>query len=375
MAGISRAFREKDLERVVELCRAVFGAKKADKFRRNWHWYFNENPALKSYTSSKPSYNSSKSSNSSNRPSSHVFEDNGRIVGYISVVPGIVRIKNKNTGFVWGGDLMSHPGQRGKGIGKEMVRRWKEEANICLALGVGDAAYSIESRMGWFNVDTAKAMIKIISSKKFIAKILKTGKLDFLSPASDILLEIFFRAKKPGDEKCYSISEIKYFDSRFDRFWNRVSKSLGIAVVRNSEYLNWKYTKNPSQSFRIFTISEKKNNVLKGYVVLGKIKSDNLVWGRVVDFVIDPQEKDAMQAFISHLVRHFKKENCDGIQVYGMKKGHRSMFRKNGFFYFKPMGQRFIVKIDKPDKLPCNLGYLRNPDNWFITAGDSDFTA
>lgn len=363
MASISRAFQEKDLDGVVELCRAVFGAKKAERFMRNWSWYFNENPALESY---KPP---------TKKPSSQVFEDNGRIVGYISVVPGVIRIKNKNTGFVWGGDLMSHPSQRGKGIGKEMVRRWKDESNICLALGVGDVAYSIESRMGWFNVDTAKAMINIISSEKFIARVSGTGKLGFLSPAADILLKIFFRLKKSGDEKRYSISGIKYFDSRFDGFWNRVSKSLGTAIVRSSEYLNWKYTKNPSQSFRIFTISERKNNALKGYVVLGKIKSGNLVWGRVVDFVVDPLEKDAMQALVPYIVRHFKKENCDGIQVYGMKKEHRSMFRKNGFFYFKPMSQRFIVKIDKPDKLPCNMGYLRNPDNWFITAADSDFTA
>lgn len=154
---ISRPFRETDLEDVFNLRKAVVGSHVAKKFKRNWQWHFRQNPLLKSFN-----------------PNSWVVEMNKQIVGYISVVPGLMKVKDKKVNFVWGGDLMSDPTRRGKGIGKEMVRRWKEEANICLALGVGDVAHKIERKFGWFNIDICKIMIKVINTEKFLCYLAKT---------------------------------------------------------------------------------------------------------------------------------------------------------------------------------------------------------
>lgn len=365
----SRPFEDSDLDGVIELRGIVFGKEKALNFRKSWNWYFNGNPVLKSY-----------------RPRSWVVEkkgDNsknkgrkkGRIVGYISVTPGLLKIGNMRSKFVWGGDLMSDPEQRGKGIGKEMARRWKEEANICLALGVGDVAYDIESKMGWYNVDVCKAMIKILNPGSFIDYLSKTKKSiisSILSKPLSIVLDVFFRAKKYRHGS-RTITEMKRFDNKFDDFWAEASKNLEIAVVRDKDYLNWKYTLNPARMFRVFAAADNRTKKIKGYAVLSKISSGNFNWGRIVDFVASPYDKDAMQALISHSIDHFRKEKCDGIQVYGMKKEHRRMFSRNGFIYSKSMKQRFIVKIDNHAGLP-DQAYFKNPDNWFVTAGDSDFT-
>lgn len=367
----SRPFRESDLDSIIRLRSLVFGKDKALSFKRNWKWYFRENPVLESY---RP-----KSWIVENKAKDDSIRSNSKIAGYISITPSLLKIGSKQVKFTWGGDLMSDPDKRGKGIGKEMVRRWKEEANICLALGVGDVAYGIESSMGWADIGIGKAMIKILDAGKFIDYAMKTKKSmlsSLLSKPFNIFLRLFFRAKKSKHADDLSIAEIRRFDRSFDDFWAEVSGDLGISVVRDSEYLNWKYTQNPSRKFRIFAATEKKTGKIRGYIVLAKMQSENFSWGRIVDFVVSPTDKKSIQLLISFAVGHFEKEKCDGIQVYGMKKEHRNLFRKNGFMYSKQMSQRFIVKIDdvKKDNLP-RMDYFRNPDNWFITAGDSDFTS
>lgn len=352
----SRAFRENDLKRVVKLRSLVFGKDKAKTFEKNWEWYHRQNPVWRVY-----------------KPNSWVAEKGSEILGYISVIPGLMRINGKNTRFVWGGDLMSHPGHRGKGIGKEMVRRWKEEANICMALGVGDVAFGIEKSLGWFESDMAKAMVKILDSGKFLEYALKTKTAGYLSPALDLFLGIFCRTRKPAKREGCFVKEIKTFDSRFTKFWNEVSKNFNIAVIRNMEYLNWKYKKNPGRNFGIFAVEEKKTKEIKGYMVLTEIKSKNFRWGRIVDFVTGLSDKKTMQVLIGTAVSYFKKRKCHGIQVFGMKKEHRDVFRKNGFIYSRAMKHRFIVKIGSTKNLP-GIDFFKNPKNWFITAGDSDFT-
>ncbi|PIN86292.1 hypothetical protein COV19_05785 [Candidatus Woesearchaeota archaeon CG10_big_fil_rev_8_21_14_0_10_44_13] len=355
----TRTFRESDLAGVISLCRLVFGSKTAEKFKKNWHWYSRENPVLRDH-----------------KLDSWVVENKGKIIGYINLNPGMIKMGDKNVMIAWGGGLMAHPGHRGKGIGKEMVKRWKEEANICLALGVGDVAYGIESSMGWSNLDMAKAMIRIINPEKFLSYSLKMkkGRLSYLlSRPLGLILAMFFSAKKPGRYLAdHTIDELKNFDSRFDVFWDEVSDDLGIAAVRDKEYLDWKYTKNPTRGFRIFAAADKKGRI-NGYVVITKISSENFNWGRVVEFVASPHDIGTMQALIWKINDYFIEEGCDAIQAYGMKRQHRKMFSKNGFIYSRTMGQRFIVKIDDTKNLP-DIRFFKNPDNWFVTAGDSDFT-
>lgn len=150
-----------------------------------------------------------------------------------------------------------------------------------------------------------------------------------------------------------------------------MSRSFNIAVIRGKEYLNWKYIKNPTRKFKIYSISEKNSGKMRGYVVLSRITSTNFKWGRVVDFVVDPTDKEVMQILITHTVKYFEKQKCDGIQIFGMKKEHRKMFRKNGFINLILKKQRFIIKIDRPEP---DIDFFKNPENWFITAGDSDFS-
>lgn len=354
---LSRPFSAEDrndLDGVIRLYSAVFGRDKAARLRKNWKWYNRENPAKKSYD-----------------PRSWVIENKGKIVGHISVNPGIMMCDGRKAYFAWGGNLMADPTHRGKGIGKEMVRKWKDEANICLALGVGDVAYGIESSMGWFNVDAAGSLIKPLNTGRFLQFIFRFRSAAKMAFIVDIILNIFFRSRRASDG--FMIKRISSFGKEYDLLWKELSKEFPISSIRNSEHLNWKYTKNPSRDFEIFEVRD-KTGVLAGYFVASKVSSDNFDWCRVVDIAVSPKDKEAIQSMISFIISHSKSQGCDGIQAYGMHDLHRKMFRKNGFIHMRPMDQRFIVKVDDPGEYGKDMRFFRDEKNWFVTAGDSDFT-
>ena len=62
------------------------------------------------------------------------------------------------------------------------------------------------------------------------------------------------------------VHEIAAFDTRHDALWERVSRDLVCAVVRDASYLNWKYVDQPGQTFVRLELTER--NALLGSAVL-----------------------------------------------------------------------------------------------------------
>src|SRR5262249_20025650 len=64
----------------------------------------------------------------------------------------------------------------------------------------------------------------------------------------------------------YRTEEIDRADSRFDELWQRASWELVIGE-RTSDYLNWRYAKFKSESYRFFCLVELATGRVAGYLV------------------------------------------------------------------------------------------------------------
>ncbi|HLC46760.1 MAG TPA: GNAT family N-acetyltransferase [Candidatus Nanoarchaeia archaeon] len=367
---LSRPMRDTDRKGIIALCAKVFGKDKASALRQRMDWLFLNNPALKAF-----------------KADSWVVENKREIVGNITITPAILRVEGRKARFVWGGNLMADTDHRGRGIGKEMVRRWKEEHKACFALGVGDVAFDIERNMGWKNVNACKAMVKILKPEIFVNAVMKG--LPGKSVATAILNAInfiFLREKRAAESSGFLVKKTKKFDIRADRLWASLSNTLPIAIDRDSGYLNWRFCSNPARRFDILLLEENKGQkdgkngdqgkkALKGYCVFTTVNSDRFLWGRIVELVIDPSDERGMQQLISAALSIAKKKGCDGVQCYGLLTGNRRMLSKNGFVRSYGMDQRFIIRIDSETYSGRSRDYFLDEKNWFISAGDSDFTA
>lgn len=62
----------------------------------------------------------------------------------------------------------------------------------------------------------------------------------------------------------YSIKRINWTDNRLDGFWEKLSDGFSLSLVRDKDYLYWRYAANPFSPYQIF-----------GFFLFGKLKG----WG------------------------------------------------------------------------------------------------
>jgi hypothetical protein len=170
--------------------------------------------------------------------------------------------------------------------------------------------------------------------------------------------------------------EINYFDTRFDELWGMISNNFTIAIVRNAEYLNWRYIQNPNNNYyKIFAL-EKSNKIL-GYVIL-KIKRFE---ARNVGYIVDLfalKDKDIIEKLLLNAIYYLEDMGVDLI-IFCLKDTFISdMLLAFGFVkdsisnqYTTYIPDSFLVALNFNPQIQNEIVY--NLDNWFIMMGDSDW--
>ena len=106
-----------------------------------------------------------------------------------------------------------------------------------------------------------------------------------------------------------SITKERLFDEEFTRLWENVHDHYAIAVVRDAQYLNWRYVHNPVREYRIFAAREQGR--LRGFVVLGSVLRAvrGIPTGNIAECLIAPDSLLAAEALLHHAVEVFVRES------------------------------------------------------------------
>jgi hypothetical protein len=173
-------------------------------------------------------------------------------------------------------------------------------------------------------------------------------------------LEKLGRKKVVKDSRVF---EVKAFDSRFDRLWFEASKSLDIATVRDSVYLNWRYTNSP-RNYKIWACEEKDGHI-SGYLVL--FCEDDM--GHIID-LLALDYKNVIPALLGR-ADEYCSNRCHTLSCWCLDQGQVSTVLKNhGFLRIKSHNKIVFNSVDCTTEQE-NL--LKNSGNWYITMGDSDY--
>jgi hypothetical protein len=151
------------------------------------------------------------------------------------------------------------------------------------------------------------------------------------------------------------------FDQRFDEFWNDVSRINKIVVVRDSDYLNWRYFEKPNSNYIIF-VAEKNNKVL-GYIVL-RLKK---ISGIIIDMLAYP-DKRVMRSLLLKATDFFKCRKVSWITCSILPNDVYYKALKESGFIPVPSDNPLIARVNIPK---ISQAFVKDPRNWHITAGDS----
>jgi len=162
-----------------------------------------------------------------------------------------------------------------------------------------------------------------------------------------------------------TISQVSSFDERINEFWARVSSQYEIMVVRNKEYLNWRYAAVPDVDYSIY-IAEKGGEIC-GYLVLRYMRREHTRLAAICDILTESPQ--ISRCLIWEAVEHCEREKVD--VVYGHMIADRTLiksFRNSGFIPFL-RSRRFVAYSTLPH---VSAEFLKDPENWFVQIGDSD---
>ncbi|MBU1628313.1 GNAT family N-acetyltransferase [bacterium] len=350
-----RSYEKGDEDNILELFKRVFGK---NRTREEWNWRFKENPAGKSII--------------------EVARDGDRIIGHYSVSPAKFLVQGSEYIGMQEIDLMVSPdyikGLKKAGVfiklGKKLYEN-VEKAGIKFTFGFPNQNSSpIGSKLlGW----KAVAEIPLYSlylTTKLIKEKIKTNPLKrFLAI---LLFKIYFTCCKLVRSlilrRCMAIEKIDHFDERAEVLWQDNGSKYDIAIIRNSEYLNWRFFQHPLKEYTVYGIFRDDN--LAGYIALKTIISDSggIKEGLIVDLFAEMDNSSVVKLLLVKAIDYFEKWGCDVIRGWMMPEYfYNSPFIQLGF---KRASSQITLYINTMGKDPAHEKLQTS--RWYIQMADSD---
>jgi hypothetical protein len=266
----------------------------------------------------------------------------------------------------------THPNYRRMRVFETLAKRLTQEAekeNIFIIFHFPNklARLALLKRLNRFNVSRRKVFVKPlrwnnILKLKFRNKVL----LHISKLAIELVDKVFFRRMKRPKIDGLAIKRVSSFDERINDFWNEVFDQHKIIVVRDVDYLNWKYVSVPDANYQIY-IAEEKGKI-HGYLVFKFVERTKLRECRISEVLADSQT--ITQCLVSEVIEECQRQKIDIASCEMLAgKEYRKAFKNNGFIYRPKKGRWISAYSNQPD---VTQKFLKNPKNWFMMPGDSD---
>ena len=165
------------------------------------------------------------------------------------------------------------------------------------------------------------------------------------------------------------IKEVTHFSASFDRLWESFRQTLHTSIDRNSEYLNWRYCRNP-KNYSIYAYIEDER--LFAFSVIRKDSKFGQSLGYLADFVYHPDHPGKAVKLLKYTNKKSKSAGasimtalCYGPRSYAKLLHAAGYYRLPGMFL--PHQIYFCVK-----SLFSGQQRINDPKQWFVSWSDHD---
>lgn len=348
---------EKEKHDIIGLLNEVFVSQsKRFTSREHWIWQFEKNPINKRFI--------------------YLAYDKSILAGHYAVSPILLKAGDLEDEASLSTATVTKEGYRGRGIfGQLAVACYSElrtEGNL-LTFGFPNkwSVAGCEKKLGW----------KILSKPPVLLRIARPFRLAttrFRLPINEALADkldrIYGRLIKTLLPKigAYKISCIDYFGKEYDELWERVKNQFKIAVVRNSQYLNWRYLNKPNS--RYIKAQVKAGQKVVGYCIGMVEKRFGLRIGYIIDILHEGTQRKAIHALASNLEEKLSREGADIITCLSYDDGpYSSLFKRR--FYVRLREKLFPQEIFFGGLLhrdDLEDAFIWKKSNWHLSWGDLD---
>jgi hypothetical protein len=186
----------------------------------------------------------------------------------------------------------------------------------------------------------------------------KTGLFERVEEVFDAWKEVCFHNNR--NRFLYKLFPLRFEDTRIPALWHSARKELNLSVIRDREYLQWRYRDHPLFSYELWGLRRRSGVKLLGLAIIKRSAADKLMVMDIVfrkDFFIPLMEKIENLGVVS------------GVKTLNLwlPQEYHPVLRGIGFA-IHPAGTT----------IPCTThpGFLNKDDirgKFFYTMGDTDF--
>ncbi|MCD5324101.1 MULTISPECIES: GNAT family N-acetyltransferase [Pontibacillus] len=290
-----------------------------------------------------------------------VFEEEEAILGHISLWIGDAWIEGKRRTVGLRIDTMVDPDARGKGIYKKLNEKLLQHANdqgIDFLYGF-PAEKAKELFLRYTGAAHMTDMPRYVLMQRPVALLSsKIAPLKLLTPLDGVISKWQTRKIKPHNG---TIQDVTAFDHTFDELAEATRHQAKAQLVRDADYLNWRYKKHPEKTYHTFAYY--KDDTLRGYLTYSIQDQGSYKNGFIVDWLA--REEQDWDVLLQEAAVRLKQ--VDVIQTWSLTTSPSAQtLLKHGFIHKdSPMP---LVGKDIAD----DTAHLQQPEAWYITPGDID---
>ena len=323
-------------------------------------------------------------------PPSFIFIQDGKILGYLGTIPIRVWTQNRESLAHWVKGFMVLPEFRNGPIGFLLLRETLRNLNCAMALAVLPVVVGLSVQLGYTDLGRLSNFVRFLRPARLLSR-LRLEEIGFpglpiwlrrsaalgqrvgLATAAGVCLDVFTRSAiglRGRHPLSFTIEVSTPGSNEMDTLWQRARQTFAASLVRDSRYLNWRYLRDNSNTYRFVAIRFKGD--LRALAVIRKPRADG-----------DPRLHGATVATLSEWIFPLDEPLAGLTALAGAEHvagdlgadallcsaSHLIAFpllRRRGFWKLPPNVHLLIRDSGNTCSLPNDLS------DWWITRGDSN---
>ncbi|OWY23673.1 GNAT family N-acetyltransferase [Sphingobacteriales bacterium UPWRP_1] len=313
-------YKNGDEIKIIQLFSEVFGRNMDMDF---WQWRFARNPLGKQMI--------------------RLMWDGQKLVGHYAVSPVLLSVEGAPILTGLSMTTMTHPAYNGRGIFSSLAEELYQSENN---------ENNLQAIWGYPNNNSHAGFIKNLKWVNLpVVPTFSTFPKDWLKLHSEKL----------------DISTINSFSEEHEKAYNYMTDEFKVKVLKNADYLNWRYTNHPVCNYTIFEFKSEGGYYFAVTKPYETGSNNTCIEIDIVEFVF-PNHKEIIIALLKSICLHYKKFEIAKINLWIPLNDQRHLtLEKLGFKNDLPITYMGVKALNKDiSKL------IYNGNNWYFTMGDSD---
>ena len=231
-------------------------------------------------------------------------------------------------------------------------------------------------RLSWIEISKFPVIIKPINIIPYITRIAQYLPIFMVKFCSFILCTPFNISSWLTNllirKSAIRLEEVEHFDSKVDKLWETTQIKKQIAVIRDSEFLNWRYLIKPYHNYKAYIALE--SDIVVGFVIFYIEERFGLRMMYIMELIVKEDNRSIYQTLLNATLKQARKKKIHLISILSLESNpHHSLLRKNGYVSLPrkllPQKLYFGARINNSD---IDHNILYDKKNWYVSWGDID---